>query len=109
MLQMSRQRVPGDGPKCMVCGRPAVWSGYCQMEDGRGYCNAQRPTAASERAIVASNQFPEEPMVGIDGQAKAAWNIRYPKFATDAERAAVPEAMRQFRAFIAGYVAGVKA
>jgi len=38
---MSRVRVPGDGPKCGVCGRPAVWSGFCQMEDGRGYCNAR--------------------------------------------------------------------
>lgn len=37
---MSRTRVPGDGPKC-GCGAPAVWSGFCQMEDGRGYCNAR--------------------------------------------------------------------
>lgn len=35
---MSRVRVPGDGPKC-ACGKPAVWSGYCQMEDGKGYCD----------------------------------------------------------------------
>lgn len=34
---MSRERSPGDGPKC-GCGRPAVWSGFCQMVDGKGYC-----------------------------------------------------------------------
>ncbi len=32
-----RVRVPGDGPKCR-CGKPAVWSGYCYMEDGKGSC-----------------------------------------------------------------------
>lgn len=37
---MARIRTPGDGPKCMICGKPAVWSGYCQMEDGHGYCNS---------------------------------------------------------------------
>lgn len=34
---MSRTRAPGDGPKC-ACGAPAVWSGFCQMADGLGYC-----------------------------------------------------------------------
>lgn len=35
---MSRVRTPGDGPKCR-CGKPAVWSGWCQMEDGKGFCD----------------------------------------------------------------------
>lgn len=39
---MSRVRTPGDGPKCVVCGKPAVWSGYCKMEDGKGYCDSTR-------------------------------------------------------------------
>lgn len=35
-----RVRTPGDGPKCR-CGKPAVWGGYCQMADGRGYCSGR--------------------------------------------------------------------
>lgn len=35
---MARVREQGDGPKCK-CGKPAVWSGFCQMEDGHGYCD----------------------------------------------------------------------
>lgn len=30
---MSRERVPGDGPKCW-CGGEAVWSGYCAAHCG---------------------------------------------------------------------------
>lgn len=37
---MARIRTPGDGPKCVICGKPAVWSGYCKMEDGKGYCDS---------------------------------------------------------------------
>ena len=35
-----RVRTPGDGPRCR-CGKPAVWSGWCEMEDGRGYCSSR--------------------------------------------------------------------
>lgn len=45
---MSRERVDGDGPKCR-CGRPAVWSGFCEMADGKGWCSAALlPQPASE-------------------------------------------------------------
>lgn len=44
---MARIRTPGDGPKCVVCGKPAVWSGYCKMEDGKGYCDSPPSTAGS--------------------------------------------------------------
>lgn len=36
---MSRERLAGDVPRCR-CGKPAVWSGLCQMADGKGWCNA---------------------------------------------------------------------
>ncbi len=58
---MSRQRVLEDGPKCR-CGAPAVWSGYCQMEDGRGLCTrTESPQVAQastgERAAAARQRI----------------------------------------------------
>lgn len=40
---MPRIRQDGDGPKCKVCGKPAVWSGFCEMADGKGYCGTISP------------------------------------------------------------------
>ncbi len=51
---MARERVYGDGPLCS-CGRPAVWSGRCAMEDGRGYCASQ-----GYPSQVTANQSPSD-------------------------------------------------
>jgi len=40
---MPRIRQDGDGPKCNVCGKPAVWNGFCEMADGKGYCSTMKP------------------------------------------------------------------
>lgn len=65
---MARVRTPGDGPKC-ACGKPAVWSGYCQMEDGRGYCTskpqAMTKTTAEVNRYGATNQGLQEMPYGM--------------------------------------------
>lgn len=50
---MARIRTPGDGPKCVICGKPAVWSGYCKMEDGKGYCDSAPRHDTTPAEIVA--------------------------------------------------------
>lgn len=86
---MSRVRVPGDGPKC-ACGKPAVWNGFCQMADGRGYCDvgihpcqdsASMPTLIAKwrtekdrlgDLIVQAEQMNTDQIQRV--QLKARWN-----------------------------------